>query len=85
MPPWDTILVLGLQRGGVSDETRRPASSYLAGSLRQNFLHDVAVEIGEAHVATAESVGEAFVIETEEVEDGGVPVVDVDFSFDGCL
>ena len=37
---------------------------------------DVAGDVGEAEVATGVAVGELFVIEAEEVEDGGVEVVD---------
>ena len=39
----------------------------------------MAVDVGEAEVAAGVVVGEAFVIEAEEVEDGGLEVVDVDF------
>src|SRR6185312_16071222 len=42
-----------------------------------NFSEDV----GEAEVAALEAVGEARVVEAEEVEDGGVEVVDVDGVF----
>ena len=46
-------------------------------------MDDVAVDVGEAEVATGVAVGELFVIEAEEVEHGGVEVVDVDLVFDG--
>lgn len=39
----------------------------------------MAVDVGEAEIASGVVVGEAFVIEAEEVEDGGLEVVDVDF------
>ena len=51
---------------------------------RQDVLHDMAVDVGEAEVSAGVAVGELFVIETHEVENGGVEVVDVDFVFDGC-
>ena len=41
----------------------------------------MAVDVGEAEVAAGVVVGEAFVIEAEEVEDGGLEVVDVDLVF----
>lgn len=44
-----------------------------------------AAEVGEAVVAAVVAVGEFFVIEAEEVEEGGVEVVDVDFVFDGFV
>jgi hypothetical protein len=39
------------------------------------------VHVGEAEVAAGVVVGKAFVVEAEEVEDGGLEVVDVDFVF----
>ncbi len=41
-------------------------------------MDDVAVDIGEAEVTSGVAEGEAFVVEAEEVEDGGVEVMDVD-------
>ena len=41
------------------------------------------MHIGEAVVAAAVAVSEAFVIGAHEVENGGVHAVDVDFVFDG--
>ncbi len=38
----------------------------------------MAMDVGETVVAALEAVGEAFVIEAEEVHDGGLQVVDVD-------
>jgi len=46
--------------------------------LTKNPLHHVPIHLGEAHVATGVAEGELGVLEAEEVEDGGVPVVDVD-------
>ena len=43
----------------------------------------MAVDIGEAEVSAGVAVGELFVVEAHEVENGGVEVVDVDFVFDG--
>ena len=43
-----------------------------------DVVDDVAVDVGGAEVAAGVAEGEFFVIEAEEVEDGGVEVVDVD-------
>src|SRR5207249_2153427 len=45
---------------------------------RQDFANDFAGDVGEAEVAAVEAVGETGVVEAEEVQDGGVEVVDVD-------
>ena len=49
--------------------------------------HDVvdhgAVDVGEAVVAAGVAVRQLLMVEAEEVEDGGVEVVDVDGFFDG--
>ena len=37
------------------------------------------MDVGEAEVSAAVAVGESFVIEAEEVKEGGVEVVDVNF------
>ena len=42
------------------------------------------MDIGEAEVPAAVAVGEFFVIKAEQMEHGGVEVVDVDFVFN-CL
>ena len=42
----------------------------------------MAVDVCEAEVAALEAVGELGVIESKEVHDGGVEVVDVDAVFD---
>ena len=47
--------------------------------LGEEGFDDVAVDVGEAVVAALEAVGESGVVEAEEVEDGGLEVVDVDF------
>ena len=47
----------------------------ISGRLRENFLHDVAVDVGEAKVPTLEASGEFGVIKAELMEDGGVEVV----------
>ena len=47
-------------------------------------MHDLAVYVGESEVASLESVGEFFVVDTELVEEGSVEVVNVDF-VDFCV
>ena len=46
-------------------------------------MDDVAVDVGQAEVAAVVAVGEPFVIETQEVEDGGVEIVMRDAVLDG--
>ena len=45
--------------------------------LSQQSVHDVAVDIGEAVVPALEAEGELLVIHAEQVEDGGLEIVDV--------
>ena len=45
--------------------------------LRQNILDDFAVYIGQAHVAAAEAEGEFFVIHAQQVQHGGVQIMDL--------
>ena len=52
------------------------------GRSRQDVGDDLAVHIGEAEVAAAEAEGQAFMIQSHEVQDRGVQVMDVDFVFD---
>ena len=54
----------------------------LSEFLRQNFPHHSSMHVRQAEVAAAVTVGEAGVVEAEEVEEGGVEVMDVDFVFD---
>ena len=42
----------------------------------QNTLDHVPVDVGETEVSSAETVAERLVIESHEVEDGGVEIVD---------
>ena len=41
-------------------------------------MDDVAGDVGQAEVAAGVAVGEAFVVEAEQVQDRGLQVVDVD-------
>ena len=42
-------------------------------------MNDVAVDVGESEVAAGVVVGEAFVVETQKMQDGRLEVVNVDF------
>lgn len=42
-------------------------------------------DVGQPHVAAGVAEREAFVVEAEQVQDRGVPVVDVDFVDDGFV
>lgn len=53
------------------------------GVLSENAFDDVAVDVCEATFEAVVVIGEAFVVEAEEVEDGGVEVVDGDGVFFG--
>ena len=53
------------------------------GSSREDLLHEFAMHVGEAEITAGVAVGEALVVDAEEVKDGGVDVVDIDGSFDG--
>jgi len=45
----------------------------------------VAVDVGEAHVSRRKAKGAFGVVDAEEVEHGGVEVVDLHFVFDGLV
>ena len=51
-------------------------------ALRDDVVHDVAVNVRQAELAPLMAIGQSFVIDAKEVEAGGVEVVDVDFVFD---
>ena len=40
-------------------------------------MHDLSGHVGKPEIASAEPVGQAFVIDAEQVHDGGVEIVDV--------
>jgi hypothetical protein len=46
------------------------------------LFHNFAFDIGQTKVASLEAVGEFRVVESEEVQESRVEVVDVDFVFD---
>src|SRR5262249_49517041 len=53
--------------------------------LSQNLLHHIPVYIGEPEVAALEFERQAFVIHAQQMEDGGVQIVDLDDVFDGVV
>src|SRR5260221_11989188 len=48
-----------------------------AGTSGQDVLHDVAVHVGQAEVAALEAVGEALVLDAQQVQHGRLEVVHV--------
>ena len=46
-------------------------------------MHDIAVDVGQAEVAAVVAEGELFVIQAQQVEDGGVEIVMRDAVLDG--
>ena len=50
-----------------------------------DVMNDVAFDIGQAKVAAGIAVGEAFVIEAEQVQNRGVQVVDVHLVLGGVV
>jgi hypothetical protein len=48
-------------------------------------FHDFAMDVGEAVVAALEAVGEPGVVEAEQVQRGGVEVVNVNWVFDDVI
>ena len=50
-----------------------------------DLLHDVAVHIGQPHVAAAETEGQSLVIDAQQVQHRGVQVVNLDTVFDDLI
>src|ERR1700722_14274317 len=49
----------------------------------EKFVDDVAVDIREAKVAALEAIGQLLVIEAEQMQNGGVQIMHVDFVLAG--
>src|SRR6187549_2266599 len=60
-------------------ERQRDAGTVLC----QNPANDVPVDVGQTEVAAGVAVGQLFVIETQQMQDGCVQIVNVDRGFDG--
>ena len=54
-------------------------------ALRQDFLHHIAMHVGQPHVAAAEAEGQALVVDAEQVQHRGVQVVNLDLVLDGFV
>ena len=54
----------------------------LEASLCKQGFHDLAMNVGEAKVATGIPVGQLFVIKSQQMKDGGLEIVNVDFVLD---
>ena len=57
----------------------------VSSRLGQDLLHDIAVNIGEAEVTAGVAVGELLVVDSEDVEDGGMEVVHMHFVLLGIV
>src|SRR5439155_14284240 len=68
---------------GESENLHRGLSESIVGNETTGEVV-FAADVGEAHFAALEEVGELAVVEAEEGEDGGVGVVDVDLVLDGA-
>ena len=71
-PPDEAGDRCGLQEGLVAEV--RGAWS------RENFPHHLAIDIGEAEIATLVSPDQFLMVESQQVQDGGVEVVEVDLA-----
>ena len=52
-----------------------------AFGLRQKFRHDLSSHVGQTEVTALKAVSESHVINSEQVEDGRMEIVDVDGIF----
>lgn len=57
----------------------------LEEKLREDALDDVAMDVGEAEVASAVMEGELLVIESEQMEDGRVEIMHMNAIVDGFI
>ena len=48
----------------------------------QDFFHDMSVDVGQAEVSAGVVEGELFVVQAQQVQNGGLQVVNVDGIFD---
>src|SRR4051794_27477457 len=67
------------QRAWCDHQGRKPGRARtLVRRSGQDGLDDLAVDVGQAEVATLEAVGQARVVDAQEVQQRGLEVVDVD-------
>ena len=48
-------------------------------------MHDIAVHIGQAEISAGVVESQSFVVQTEQVQNGRVPIMDVDGVFDRLI
>jgi hypothetical protein len=65
---WIYSLVLDFEVFGMGSESE---------NLSQQWLDHFSVNVGQPHVASAESVGQTFVIYAAEMQHGGVQIIDL--------
>ena len=56
---------------------------FLTIQLRQQGFDDLTAHVGQAVVTTLKSIGQLCVVQTEEVQNRGVQIVNMNFVFDG--
>ena len=56
----------------------------ISGKLREDFRCDFSMNVGETEIATRIIERKSFVVQSQEVQDCGVPVVDMHAVFDRC-
>ena len=61
----------------------KPRQRSATAALRQDVMHDMPRHVGEAEVAALVTVGQAAMIDAEQMQHRGVEVVHVDFVFNG--
>lgn len=68
-----------------TDSSKAMQEFFLEGvfGLGEDGAGDFAVDVGEAKIAAGMAEGEFFVVQAEQVKDGGVEIVHVEFVFDG--
>ena len=77
-PVFYTVIHNGRRQTDVPPQATAAAIAACVIRSRNQLRHHLAVDVGQAEVAAGVAVGEAGVVEAEEVEHGGVQVVDVD-------
>ncbi len=82
----------GERRAGVRTPCQRTTqvltvSGYLrmepAGRSGKDVPDHVSVDVGESEVAALETVGQSFVVDAQQVQEGGLEVVDMNLVLDG--
>src|SRR5262249_39577028 len=57
----------------------------IAGHSANNLANHVPLDVGEPHVAAGVAISQLLVVQAEQVQDRGVPVVDMDLALDGLV